>query len=81
MKSYVGLNGPSSPHDRVFSCPADTFFYNDGIDNRGPWFYSRSLHEQPWTDYSSFALNCGNLITNAFYRGSRASSPEWEQKG
>jgi prepilin-type N-terminal cleavage/methylation domain-containing protein len=25
MKSYVGLNGRSSPQDRVFACPSDTF--------------------------------------------------------
>lgn len=74
-KSYVGLTGLSSPRDRPYSCPADTFFYNDGIDQGGPFFYSKRMHEQPWSDYSSFLLNCGNLVTNAFYRGSRCQFP------
>src|SRR5690349_11099339 len=28
MKSYVGLNGGSSPNDKLFKCPADTFYYD-----------------------------------------------------
>ena len=75
MKSYVGLKGVSTPQDRLFSCPVDTFFVNDGLDNHGPFFYTSASHEQLWTDYSSFDLNCGNLITNAFYRGSRCQFP------
>jgi prepilin-type N-terminal cleavage/methylation domain-containing protein len=74
MKSYVGLQGASSPKDRVFCCPADTFFFNDGVDN-GPLFYSMGVHEQPWSDYSSFGFSCGNLVTNAFYRGSLCRFP------
>jgi len=75
LKSYIGLNGQSSPHDWVFSCPADRFFFNDGINFPAPYFYSSGLHEQSWTDYSSFAFNCGNLITNSFYRGTRQQFP------
>jgi len=26
MKSNVGLNGASSPQDKLFACPADTFY-------------------------------------------------------
>ena len=29
MKSYVGLNGASSPQDKLFACPADTCFPTD----------------------------------------------------
>ena len=75
MKQYVGLTGASSPRDRLFSCPADMFFLNDGIDYHGPFFYSTPSYEQPWTDYSSYSFNCGNLITTAFYRGSRCRFP------
>src|SRR6476646_8084236 len=28
MKSYVGLNGAPSAEDKVFACPADTFYYD-----------------------------------------------------
>src|ERR1700689_206533 len=27
VQSYVGLNGPSSPQDKLFACPSDTFRY------------------------------------------------------
>ena len=33
-KSYDGLNGPSSPKDRLFACPADTFYYCNTILQR-----------------------------------------------
>ena len=29
IKSYGGLRGPSSPQDKVFACPADTFYYDE----------------------------------------------------
>ena len=29
VKSYVGLHGPSSPQDKIFACPADTFYYDE----------------------------------------------------
>ena len=29
MKSYVGLNGPSSPQDKIFACPADILYYDE----------------------------------------------------
>jgi prepilin-type N-terminal cleavage/methylation domain-containing protein len=28
MKNYVGLQGASSPQDKVFACSADEFFYD-----------------------------------------------------
>src|SRR4051812_8547999 len=28
MKSYVGQNNASSPQDTLFSCPADTYYYD-----------------------------------------------------
>src|SRR5476651_2344680 len=30
-KSYDGLSGPSSPADKLFACPADTFYYLNSI--------------------------------------------------
>src|ERR1039457_3416685 len=29
VKNYGGLQGPSSPQDKVFACPADTFIYGN----------------------------------------------------
>ncbi len=64
MKSYVGLNGPSSPQDTLFACPADTYYYFDDVRISG------GRHLQPQYNYSSYAFNAGNIrkdnATNSF---------------
>lgn len=62
MKSYVGLNGASSPHDKIFACPADTFHY-DFVTNFAA-YVPQGLHEQA-ADYLSYAFNGGNARTNS----------------
>ena len=62
MKSYAGLNGASSPRDKLFACPADTFFY-DLAHNFD--FVPRSFHDESVSDYSSYAFNGGNAKTNS----------------
>jgi prepilin-type N-terminal cleavage/methylation domain-containing protein/prepilin-type processing-associated H-X9-DG protein len=58
VKSYVSLQGTSSPQDKVFACPADTWFYNDWT------FVAAGLHEQFYSDYSSYGYNgLGGTIT------------------
>ena len=59
MKSYVGLHGASSPQDKVFTCPADTFYF----DFPTPNYLPQGLHEQAVSDYSSYGFN-GNAETN-----------------
>jgi prepilin-type N-terminal cleavage/methylation domain-containing protein len=60
-KSYVGLNGPSSPQEKLFACPADTFYYNmAGSFER----VSKGMHEEA-PDYLSYAFNGGNARTNS----------------
>ena len=50
-KRYDGLTGPSSPQDKLFACPADTWFYND-------WAYvADSWHNQDYSDFSSYGYN------------------------
>jgi prepilin-type N-terminal cleavage/methylation domain-containing protein len=61
MKSYVGLKGPSSPQDRVFACPSDTFYY-DGFPNLT--FKGKCMHDQCESDYSSYVFSGGNGYTN-----------------
>jgi len=58
MKNYLGLNGASSPQDKLFACPADTFYYD--IYSAGAQFFSKSLHDQAWFDHSSYLFNGGN---------------------
>jgi prepilin-type N-terminal cleavage/methylation domain-containing protein/prepilin-type processing-associated H-X9-DG protein len=72
MKNYVGLHGVSSPQDKIFSCPADTFYY-DWI--RG--YVSESHHDQAKFDYSSYTFNSMNLAafpTNLTLPGGQAIS-------
>ncbi|MDB6109865.1 MAG: hypothetical protein JWR69_1615 [Pedosphaera sp.] len=61
MKSYVGLQGASSPQDKLFACPADAFYY----DYPGMAYEARSLHDQSDSDYSSYGFNGGNGYTNS----------------
>jgi prepilin-type N-terminal cleavage/methylation domain-containing protein len=55
MKQNVGLSGPSSPADKLFACPVDTFYY----DAVASGLVSHGFHEQPFTDYSSYGFNAG----------------------
>ncbi len=68
MKSYVGLNGASSPQDKLFACPADQFYPTHLFtDDDPPTEYVRkSLHEEPYVDYSSYAFNGGDGRTEVF---------------
>jgi prepilin-type N-terminal cleavage/methylation domain-containing protein len=65
MKSYVGLNGASSPRDKLFACPADTFFPNDFITNAPPpeRYVQESLHDVSFFDFSSYTFNGGDNTT------------------
>jgi prepilin-type N-terminal cleavage/methylation domain-containing protein len=64
MKNYVGLNGASSPRDKLFTCPADSFYPSFVLAHAvPPWQYVRqSLHDQPIIDFSSYAFNGGDNI-------------------
>lgn len=55
MKRNVGLNGPSSAQDKIFACPADTFYYN--LVPGGQPYVAQGIHEQSFTDYSSYGFN------------------------
>jgi len=63
MKNYVGLNGISSPQDKLFACPADVFFYDMASGSFG--YVSQPAHRQEFSDYSSYAFNGGNARTNS----------------
>ena len=69
-KSYDGLNGPSSPQDKLFACPADTFYYLNILST--PLIHA-SMHDDPWADYSSYWFSRLNLRPNptigGFYHG------------
>jgi len=66
MKSYLGCKGTSAPEDKLFACPVDRFYPNHIFtDDEGPTEYVRkSLHDEPFLDYSSYAFNGGDGRTD-----------------
>ena len=65
MKSYVGLRGQSSERDKLFACPADTFYF-DYLLGSYPrstnlvGYVPESVCARPDFDYSSYVFNGGN---------------------
>ncbi len=65
MKSYVGLMGKSSKQDKLFACPADTFYYDYSLGHyphSAPLvgYVPESICARPDYDYSSYLFNAGN---------------------
>src|SRR2546427_7040975 len=60
MRNYVGLKGTPSPQDKLFACPADTFYY--GGTNGAYVLIPQSEHLQSKSSYSSYAFNAGNAV-------------------
>jgi competence protein ComGC len=63
VKSYAGINGPSSPRDKVFACPNDR-----GYDELGPFCLSGKFN------YGSYNFNGVNLPGLPNIAGRTASS-------
>jgi prepilin-type processing-associated H-X9-DG protein len=61
VKGYVGLKGVASAQDKVFACPADRFFYS--YDTKMVYL-AESIHDQSWSDYSSYGYNGLGGTTN-----------------
>ena len=77
MKSYVDLRGQSSAQDKLFACPADTFYFDYLFPRRPPGptnlvgYVPESLCSRPDLDYSSYLLNGGNLFPSTNGSGLR----------
>jgi type II secretory pathway pseudopilin PulG len=61
VNNYVGVKGASSPQDKVFACPADTFFYDMSRNGRG--YVPQAMHEQADHGFTSYAYNAGQFST------------------
>jgi prepilin-type N-terminal cleavage/methylation domain-containing protein/prepilin-type processing-associated H-X9-DG protein len=63
--NYVGLKGASSAQDKLFACPADTFFIDifTGAGGWPPRCVAKSLHDQAVMDFSSYGFNGGDNLT------------------
>jgi prepilin-type N-terminal cleavage/methylation domain-containing protein len=67
MKSYVGLKGKSSKQEKLFVCPADTFYCDYWLGHyphSAPLvgYVSGGICARPDFDFSSYAFNAGNLV-------------------
>jgi prepilin-type N-terminal cleavage/methylation domain-containing protein len=70
VKNYAGLKGESSPRDKVFACPADTFFYNNWTPVADPW------HTHWYSDFSSYGYNgLGGTVDTLPILPNQTSSP------
>lgn len=67
MRNYVSLKGAPSPQDKLFACPADTFYYW----GPGSELVPQGEHLQSNTSYSSYGFNAGNAV----FRPSKPTFP------
>jgi prepilin-type N-terminal cleavage/methylation domain-containing protein len=51
VMKYISLQGAPSPHDKVFSCPADTFWHS------GTVYVAESIFQSTSNVYSSYGFN------------------------
>ena len=60
IKGDLGPHGPASAQDAIFTCPADTFYFDENTAAYAP----QGHHEQAKYDFSSYAFDGFNLVTN-----------------
>jgi len=60
VRSYVGGTGASSPGDKLFACPADTFYYEFYPTRKD--YIGEPVHAQAKYDHSSYWFNAGSLL-------------------
>lgn len=61
-KSYDGLSGTSSPQDKLFACPSDTFYY---LNMLGSPLFTTGMYQTNWSDFSSYWFSRLNLVQDA----------------
>lgn len=63
VKSYLGRTGGPSPSDKLFACPADSFFYS------ASGYHLSGLCTSPRTGFTSYIFNAGDLVGTNGYPG------------
>jgi hypothetical protein len=58
VKNYDGYSGKPAPTEKLFACPADTFYYTWGGGSGR--HHNPGLCQESFTDYTSYAFNGGN---------------------
>jgi len=74
MKSYVGLKGEPAAKEKLFACPADTFYFDYAFTSSPHGYVLQSLCTQSNNDYSSYSFNAGNL-NRAMFHGTNFTEP------
>lgn len=63
VNNYIGVNAGSSPKDKLFACPADTYYVDIVRSSSSPIagvaYVQASLHDQTNWNYSSYGFNGG----------------------
>jgi prepilin-type processing-associated H-X9-DG protein len=62
IQTYIGHGEASSPKAKLFACPADRYFYT--VSNGFMVAKTEPIHDQSFTDFSSYGFSGGNLRTN-----------------
>jgi prepilin-type N-terminal cleavage/methylation domain-containing protein len=75
VEGYLGLNGASSPQDRVFDCPVDTFCY---VPGPVPEYLAQSVFEHYAPVYSSYIFNGANTSAIGPYPGHRRQETHFD---
>ena len=58
VKGYASYTGKPSPSEKLFACPADTFYYTWGGGSGR--YHNPGLCHESFTDFTSYAFNGGN---------------------
>jgi len=61
IKNYLGLKGHSPSQDRIFACPADTFFYDDFHSAGHVYLTNAPAHDNMRCGYTSYYFNGMNI--------------------
>jgi prepilin-type N-terminal cleavage/methylation domain-containing protein len=64
VQGYVGIGNAPTNQNKLFACPADTFYYNFGDDDQVS-LVRHGHHEQLTAHYSSYLFNGANEFTKA----------------
>ena len=62
IDGYVGIQSPPSAQDKLFACPADTFYY----DFPSLTYESASVHDLPSAYFSSYGFNGANYDEGSY---------------
>lgn len=66
LQGYLGLNGPPSPQDKVFACPADTFHYKL-VPTGNFQFVAEGRYTDSNSLFSSYSFNGGNSTNRSLW--------------